>query len=154
MLKFSLNKQTNKPKKKKKVRLEHPQQMCQMPNIWHTKLKKHLPSNVLYVPNFYHLCPYCCKFATVICNSTDTNAKPKNTILFDFSLSSHFFIWFFSLFSESVSLSQVPNSCSSFSHNRMQARRRRRRWPRKEERQLWLRQNRWWQPRCRIHRWW
>ena len=30
-----------------------------------------------------------------ICNSTDTNAKPKNIILLDFSLSSHFFIWFF-----------------------------------------------------------
>ena len=27
-------------------------------------------------------------------NGTDTNAKPKNTILFDFSLSSHFFIYF------------------------------------------------------------
>ena len=41
-------------------------QMCQMPNIWHicqTKHKKHLPSDVLYVPIFYHLCQYCCKFA-------------------------------------------------------------------------------------------
>ena len=68
-------------------------QMCQMPNIWHicqTKHKKHLPTDVLYVPNFYHLCPYGCKF----CNGMDTNGKLKNTILFDFSLSSHFFIWF------------------------------------------------------------
>ena len=142
MLKFSLNKQTNKPKKKKKVRLEHPQQMCQVPNIWHTKHKKHLPSNVLYVPNFYHLCPYYCKFATV------WTQMPNRKILFYSTFLSPLISLFdfFSLFLESVSLSQVPNSCSSSSHNRMQARRRRRRWPREEERQLQLRQNRRWQP--------
>ena len=101
MLKFSLNKQTNKPKKKKKVRLEHPQQMCQVPNIWHTKHKKHLPSNVLYVPNFYHLCPYYCKFATV------RTQMPNRKILFYSTFLSPLISLFdfFSLFLESVSLS-------------------------------------------------
>ena len=46
-------------------------------------------------------CFICAKFLPFvsvplqICNGTDTNAKPKNTILFDFSLSSYLFIWFF-----------------------------------------------------------
>ena len=43
-------------------------QMCQMPNIWHichTKHKKYLPSDMLYMPKLYHFCPYRCKFATV-----------------------------------------------------------------------------------------
>ena len=42
--------------------------MCQMPNIWHichTKHKKYLPSDMLYMPKLYHFCPYRCKFATV-----------------------------------------------------------------------------------------
>ena len=59
---------------------------------------------------------------------------------------------FLSSFLESVclSLSQVPNPCSSSSHNRTWARRRR--WqPREEERQPQLRWN--WLRRW-IHRWW
>ena len=45
-------------------------------------------------------CSICAKFLPFvsaplqICNGTDTNGKLKNTILFGFSLSSHFFIWF------------------------------------------------------------
>ena len=63
------------------------------------------------VANIWHLahqaqktppirCSMCAKFLPFvsvplqICNGMDTNAKPKNTILFDFSLSSHFFIYF------------------------------------------------------------
>ena len=110
--------------------------MCQMPNIWHiwhTKHKKHLPSDVLCVPNFYHLCPYRCKYLAfgtpstkntshqmfyvcqifTICVRTAANLQryghkcqtEKYYFIRLFSLLS--FLYLFSLFLESVSLSQV-----------------------------------------------
>ena len=84
-------------------------------------------------------CCICAKFLHFvsvplqICNSTDTDGKLKNIILFNFSLSSHFFIWFsLSLLRICLSLSPKFPTCSSSSHNRTRARRRcrrrRRRW--------------------------
>ena len=50
--------------------------------------------------NTSHQMFYMCQIFTICvrtvanCNGMDTNGKLKNTILFGFSLSSHFFIWF------------------------------------------------------------
>ena len=66
--------------------------MCQMLNIWHishTKHKNQLPSGVAYVPKLYHICPYCCKFATVWTNVV----KPNNVLYLLLSLPSHFRSW-------------------------------------------------------------
>ena len=74
--------------------------MCQMLNIWHiyhTKHKKQLPSNVAYVPKLYHLCPYCCKFATIWINVV----KQNNVLYLAFSL---------------LSLPVLISSLSLFSH--------------------------------------
>ena len=110
--------------------------MCQMLNIWHishTKHKKQLPIRFCI----------CCKiipFVSIplqICNGTDRCGKPKIIILFDFSLSSHFFIWFsLSLLRICLSLSLSPKfpTCSSSSHNWMRARRR---WRRRRRRRRW-----------------
>ena len=48
--------------------LEHPQQMCQIPNIWHiwhTKHKNRALSDVLNVSNFCCMLQYHCIFDTV-----------------------------------------------------------------------------------------
>ena len=98
--------------------------MCQMLNIWHishTKHKKQLPIR-------YCICCKIIPFVFVllqICNDTDRCGKPKIIILFDFSLSSHFFIWFsLSLFRICLSLFPKFLTRSSSSHNQMRARRR------------------------------
>ena len=67
--------------------------------------KKHFPSDVLYVPYFYHLCPYRCKFATV------RTQMPNRKIIFysTFLSPPTSLLDFFSLLLEFVSLSQVPN---------------------------------------------
>ena len=72
--------------------------MCQMPNIWHiwhTKHKKYLLSDVIYVPKLYHLCPYRCKFATVRTQMLNQNIVFYSTfslvslLILIFSLSSY-----------------------------------------------------------------
>ena len=67
--------------------------------------KKHFPLDVLYVPYFYHLCPYRCKFATV------RTQMPNRKIIFysTFLSPPNSLLDFFFLLSKSVSLSQVPN---------------------------------------------
>ena len=86
--------------------------MCQMLNIWHishTKHKNQLPSGVAYVPKLYHICPYCCKFATVW---TDV-VKPNNVLYLLLSLPSHFRSWLLisslSLFTSDQSFPQQLN---------------------------------------------
>ena len=59
--------------------------ICQMLNIWHishTKHKKQLPSDVVYVPKLYYLCLYRCKFATI---QTDV-VNQNNVFYLAFSL--------------------------------------------------------------------
>ena len=120
--------------------LEHPWQICQMSNIWHIWHTKHQKTP-------HNKCSICAKFLPFvsvplqICNSTDTNAKPENNILFDFSLSSQFFIWFF-LYLLKIYLSPKFSTrvlpLLTIKRKQEAHLRRRRRWwwrPREEERQ-------------------
>ena len=59
-------------------------QMCQMPNIWHTKHKNGVLSDVLNLKNYSTLLQYCLKYETV----WTTIAKSNIIILLHFSLSS------------------------------------------------------------------
>ena len=79
--------------------------MYQMPNIWHTKHKNEALSDVLNVSNFCNIEQYRCNFDMVQMRM----AFAFIIFLFDFSLSSHYFNWFF-LFPQNLSLS--PNRCS------------------------------------------
>ena len=69
-----------------------------MLNIWHifhTKHKKQLPSDVVYVPKLYYLCLYRCKFATVQTDVVNQNDvfylafSLLSLLVLIFSLSSH-----------------------------------------------------------------
>ena len=130
-----------------------------MPNVKYLahqtpNTKKLLTSDVLYVPNFYHLCPYHYKFATIRTQMLNR----KNNILFDFSLSSQFFIWFFLSLLRICLSPKFPTRVLpllKIGHEQeahLWRRIRRRRWPRKEERQPWLRLNRWRRRICRTKR--
>ena len=93
-------------------------QMCQMPNIWHTKHQKTPHSR----------CFKCCKYLAFvsvplqICNSTDTNAKTKIMFFIWLSLSSHFFNWFLLslLTSDSSSSLNRERTHSTSSNNKLQ----------------------------------
>ena len=98
-------------------------------NVPNAKYLAHLPHQTQKTPPIR--CCVCDKFLQFvsvplqICNGTDTDGKLKNIILFNFSLSSHFFIWFsLSLFRICLSLFPKFLTRSSSSHNQMRARRR------------------------------
>ena len=86
--------------------------MCQMLNIWHishTKPKKQHPIRYGKRGKIIPLM----SVPLQICNGTDKCCKPEINILFDFSLSSLFFIWFY-LFLLIICLSlSLPSSQES-----------------------------------------